>query len=339
MRAVAYRVPGPVEGAQVLVDVDLPIPVPSARDLLVEVRAISVNPVDTKLRMTTPPSRSGWKVLGWDAAGVVVGAGADVTRFKVGDEVYYAGDITRPGANSEFHLVDERIVGRKPRSLDWAGAAALPLTTITAWEALFDRLEVRRPVPGASSILIIGAAGGVGSIAVQLARQLTDLTVIGTASRAETRAWIMDLGAHHVLDHSRSLSEEIAGLELEAPGFVLSTSHTAERLSQIVDLIAPQGRLALIDDPKSLDIVALKRKSLSVHWEAMFARSTFQTADMERQAELLDEVARLMDAGTLRTTLSERFGPVTAANLTRAHAVIESGKARGKIVLEGFGEG
>lgn len=336
MRAVAYRAPGPIAGAQVLADVDLPTPVPTGRDLLVEVRAISVNPVDTKVRKSTPPSQGEWKVLGWDAAGVVVGVGADVSRFKPGDEVYYAGDITRPGANCEFHLVDERIVGRKPQSLDWAGAAALPLTTITAWEALFDRLDVKRPVAGASSILIIGAAGGVGSIAVQLARQLTDLTVIGTASRPETRTWIMELGAHHVLDHSQPLSDEIARLKLGVPGFVLSTTHTDQHLPEIVKLIAPQGRLALIDDPQVLDIVPFKRKSVSTHWEFMFARSMHQTADILQQAALLDEVSRLVDAGALKTTIAENFGPITAENLTRAHALIESGKARGKIVLEGF---
>ncbi len=337
MRAVAYKASDSSDGAQVLTDIELPKPVPFGRDILVEVRAISVNPVDIKVRKSVQPPQGEWKVLGWDATGVVVGTGPEVKRFRPGDEVFYAGDITRPGANSEFHLVDERIVGHKPKSLGWAEAAALPLTTITAWEALFDRLEVRRAVPGASGILIIGAAGGVGSIAVQLARQLTDLTVIGTASRPETRAWVEDLGAHHVLDHSQPLSEEVAKLGLAAPGFVLSTTHTVDHLPEIVALIAPQGRLALIDNPQSFDIVPLKSKSLSVHWEFMFARSMFQTADIERQGELLDEVARLVDAGTLRTTLSEQLGPITADNLTRAHALVDSGKARGKIVLEGFG--
>lgn len=336
MRAVAYTAPT-AQGMKPLTDIELPKPVPAGRDILVAVRAISVNPVDTKVRKRVTPSAGEWKVLGWDAAGVVVGVGPGVTRFKAGDEVYYAGDINRPGANAEFHLVDERIVGRKPKSLDWAAAAALPLTTITAWEAMFDRLDVKRAVPGASSLLVIGAAGGVGSIAVQLARKLTDLTVIGTASRPETRAWVADLGAHHVIDHTRPLTEELARLKLPAPGFVLSTTHTADHLPQIVELIAPQGRFALIDDPATLDIVPLKRKSVSVHWEFMFARPVHQTADILQQAALLDEVSRLVDAGTIRTTIAENFGPVTAANLSRAHALIESDKARGKIVLEGFG--
>lgn len=336
MRAVAFNVPGPIDRPDALVDIDVPRPVPSARDLLVEVKAISVNPVDTKVRVRAQPKQGEWTILGWDAAGIVAGTGPEVTRFSVGDPVFYAGDITRPGTNAEFHLVDERIVGHKPETLDWVEAAALPLTAITAWETLFDRLDVRRPVPGASAILIIGGAGGVGSIAVQLARQLTDLTVIATASRPETQAWVADLGAHHVLDHSRPLAEQIAAAGLTAPGFVFPTTHSDAHLPDITTLIAPQGRIALIDDPKTLDILPLKRKAVSVHWEFMFARSMFATADMEQQAVLLDEVARLVDAGTLRTTVAERFGAITAANLHRAHALLESGRARGKIVLEGF---
>jgi zinc-binding alcohol dehydrogenase family protein len=339
MRAVAYRNPGPAADPNVLMDVELERPGPAPRDLLVEVRAVSVNPADTKLRARARPTQGEWRVLGFDAAGVVVETGPSVTGFKPGDAVFYAGDVGRPGTNAQFHLVDERIVGHKPTSLDWSEAAALPLTAITAWEALFDRLHLARAVPGASSILIIGGAGGVGSIAVQLARHLTSLNVIATASRPETRDWVHSLGAHHVLDHSRPLSEEIAAAGLEAPGFVLSTTHTDTHLAEIVKLIAPQGRFALIDDQDTLNIVPFKRKAVSVHWEAMFARSTFQTADMAEQGRLLDEVARLVDAGALRTTLSERYGPINAANLRRAHGLIESGKARGKIVLEGFDAG
>lgn len=336
MRAIGYRKPGPVDAAGALEDIELARPTPAGRDLLVEVRAVSVNPVDTKVRTRAAPDAGEWKVLGFDAAGVVIETGPDVTGFRPGDEVFYAGDITRPGTNAEYHLVDERIVGRKPRSLDWSQAAALPLTAITAWEALFDRLDVRRPVAGASGILIIGGAGGVGSIAVQLARQLTDLTVIATASRPETRDWVRDLGAHHVLDHSRPLAAEIAASNLDAPGFVFSTTHTDAHAEEIAALIAPQGRLALIDDPASLDILPFKRKAASIHWEFMFARPMFATPDIAEQGRLLDEVARLVDAGAIRTTLAERFGPINASNLLRAHALIESGKARGKIVLEGF---
>ncbi len=337
MRAVGYQDSLPIEAAAALVDIELMKPEPTGRDLLVEVHAVSVNPVDTKVRRRAQPEAGGWKVLGYDAAGVVAAVGPEATLFKRGDAVFYAGDINRPGTNAAFHLVDERIVGRKPASLDWAQAAALPLTAITAWEALFDRLDVGTPVPGAAAvILIIGGAGGVASIAIQLARQLTGLSVIATASRPETRAWVQDLGAHQVVDHTKPLAEQVMALGLGAPGFVFSTTNTDKHLAEIVALIAPQGRFALIDDPAVLDINPFKRKSVSVHWEMMFTRSTFQTADMGAQGDLLTEVARMVDAGTVRTTLGENFGAINATNLKRAHALIESGRARGKIVLEGF---
>jgi len=296
-----------------------------------------VNPVDTKIRQRRADPDGAPQVLGWDAAGTVVAVGDAVTGFAVGDAVFYAGAIDRPGTNAEYHLVDDRIVGHKPQTLYWAQAAALPLTSITAWETLFDRLDVRKPVPGAANaILIIGGAGGVGSIAIQLARQLTDLTVIATASRDETRGWVEDLGAHHVIDHRKPLADQVAALGLGAPGFVFSTTHTDEHVAEIATLIAPQGRLALIDDPETLDISPLKQKSISVHWELMYTRSLFQTADMAEQGRILDEVARLVDAGTVRTTLAESFGRIDAANLRKAHARIESHTAKGKIVLEGF---
>ncbi len=337
MRAVGYQTSLPIEDEAALQDITLPRPEPTGRDLLVEVRAVSVNPVDTKVRRRAAPEAGGWKVLGWDAAGIVVAAGPDATRFRPGDEVFYAGALERPGTNAEFHLVDERIVGRKPASLSFAEAAALPLTAITAWETLFDRLDIRKPVPGAAhAVLIVGGAGGVGSIATQLARQLTDLTVITTASRPETTAWSRELGAHHVVDHGASLAAQIAALGLGAPGFVFSTTHTDTHLPAIAELMAPQGRLALIDDPATLDVSLLKRKSLSLHWEFMFTRPMFGTVDIAAQGDLLDEVARLVEAGRLRTTLAEHFGPIGAANLRRAHALLESGRAKGKIVLEGF---
>ncbi|WP_088343356.1 MULTISPECIES: zinc-binding alcohol dehydrogenase family protein [Rhodomicrobium] len=337
MRAIGFQTPGPIDRPDALADIELPKPEATGRDLLVEIKAVSVNPVDTKIRMRVAPDAGGWKVLGWDAAGIVAAVGPDATLFKPGDEVYYAGSRLRQGTNAEFHLVDERIVGHKPKTLGWAEAAALPLTAITAWEALFDRLDVRKPVPGiAPSILIIGGAGGVGSIAVQLARKLTDLTVIATASRPETQSWVGELGAHHVIDHAKPLAAEVARLGLGAPGVVFSTTHTDRHLAEIVELIAPQGRFGLIDDPEVLNVVPFKGKSVSVHWELMFTRSAFQTADMGQQGVILNEVARLVDEGTLRTTLGEHFGPIDAANLKRAHALIESHRAKGKIVLEGF---
>lgn len=337
MRAIGYQQPGTIERDEALIDIELPMPKPEGRDILVAVKAVSVNPVDFKVRKGSAPEAGGWKVLGWDAAGTVTAVGPGVRRFKPGDAVFYAGAIGRPGTNAEYHLVDERIVGTKPTTLDWAAAAALPLTAITAWEALFDRLDVKRPVPGAApAILIIGGAGGVGSIAIQIARALTELTVIATASRPETIAWVREMGAHHVIDHSKPLAGQVEALGIGAPGFVFSTTHSDQYVDEIGKLIAPQGRFALIDDPVRLDITPLKRKSVSTHFEFMFTRSMFETADMAEQGKLLEEVARLVDAGRLRSTLTERFAPIDAATLKRVHALIESGTARGKIVLEGF---
>lgn len=337
MKAIGYKTPGPIHRDDALLDITLEKPIAKGRDLLVAVEAISVNPVDTKVRKATPAPEDGYKILGWDAVGHVEAVGDKATRFKPGDKVFYAGSITRPGANSEFHLVDERIVGRAPKSLSNAEAAALPLTTITAWEMLFDRLDIKKPVPGAAnSILIIGGAGGVGSIAIQLVRALTDLTVIATASRPETQNWVKSLGAHHVLDHSKPLDEEIETLGIGAPSFVFSTTSTDQHLKQIATLIAPQGRFGLIDDPASLDVTGFKRKAVSIHWELMFTRAIYETPDMGEQGKLLDEVAKLIDSGRIKTTLSAVLKPINAENLKKAHALIESGKTKGKIVLEGF---
>lgn len=337
MRAIAYRQPGPIDRPGALVDIELPRPEPGGHDILVEVAAVSVNPVDAKVRAAAAPfpGRSE-RILGWDAAGTVVATGPLVTRFKVGDPVFYAGNIARDGSNAEYHLVDERIVGHKPKTLGFAEAAALPLTAITAWETLFDRLRVEDGTPGGGAILIIGGAGGVGSIAIQIACARTDLTVIATGSRPETRAWVKSLGAHHVIDHAQPLAPQVAALGIGAPAFVFSTTHTEHHLSAIAELIAPQGRFALIDDPASLDIVPFKRKSVSVHWELMFTRPLYGTPDLADQGRLLDEVAGLVDAGAIRTTLTERLSPISAANLTAAHRQIESATTRGKIVLEGW---
>jgi len=337
MKAIAYYACLPINDPAALQDVDLPAPQPGPRDLLVEVKAISVNPVDTKVRQSAAPEQGAAKVLGWDVAGIVQAVGAQVSLFKPGDRVYYAGSIARAGGNSELHVVDERIVGHMPASLGFADAAALPLTAITAWELLFERLQVAEgSASEGQSLLIVGAAGGVGSILTQLARQLTGLTVIGTASRPQTQQWVRDLGAHHVIDHSQPLSAELKRLGLGPVTHVASLTQTDQHLAELVEALAPQGRLALIDDPKSLDVSLLKRKSLSLHWEFMYTRSLFETPDMIEQHHLLDRVADLADAGTLRTTVGEHFGRIDAANLKRAHALLESGKARGKIVLEGF---
>ena len=339
MRAIAYQAALPIADPLSLQDVELPVPQPGPHDLLVDVRAIAVNPVDTKVRAGVSADAGQWKVLGWDAVGTVRAVGSAVSLFKVGDRVWYAGAIHRAGANAEQHLVDERIAALAPASLSDAEAAAMPLTTLAAWEMLFDRLGVARgEASQGRSLLIIGAAGGVGSVLTQLARQLTGLTVIGTASRPETSQWVRDLGAHHVLDHSKPLSEAVKKAGLAAPDYVVSLTHTDQHFEQIAELIAPQGKLGLIDDPApgTIQIGALKRKAVSLHWEFMFTRSLFETPDMIEQHRLLTEVAGLINAGRLRTTLGEHFGTISATNLKRAHALLESGRARGKIVLEGF---
>jgi zinc-binding alcohol dehydrogenase family protein len=333
MKAVVYTQHGlSIDDPRSLQEVELPMPLAGPHELLVEVRAVSVNPVDTKIRLGAPVTEP--RVLGWDASGIVRAVGSGVTLFREGDEVFYAGSLLRPGSNSQFQAVDERIVGRKPASLDFAQAAALPLTSITAWELLFDRLKVLEGGGAGKALLIIGAAGGVGSILLQLARKLTDLTVIGTASRDETRNWVRELGAHHVIDHTQPLREQLEALGIPAVDIVISLTHTDKHYAAIVDVLAPQGQFALIDDPATLDAVPLKRKSISLHWELMFTRSMFETADMVKQHELLNRVADMVDAGSLRTTLGEHFGRISAENLRRAHALIESGRAVGKIVLE-----
>lgn len=337
MKAIAYQTPGPIDREDALQDITLDKPQATGRDLLVKIHAVSVNPVDTKQRKAVAPPDGGWRVLGFDAAGVVDSVGSEVTNFKPGDAVFYAGAINRPGTNSEFHLVDERIVGRKPTTLSDAEAAALPLTAITAWEMLFDRLDVKRPtVQGGKTILIIGGAGGVGSITIQLLRALTDLTIIATASRPETQAWVRECGAHHVIDHRQPLAPQVAALGLGAPGFVFSTTQTDKHYADIVELIAPQGRFGLIDDPGDLSIMPFKRKAISIHWELMFTRPLFSTPDIAAQGRLLNEVAALVEAGRIRSTATEVAGKIDAATLRKVHARIESGTARGKIVLEGF---
>ncbi|ELY4776015.1 zinc-binding alcohol dehydrogenase family protein [Cronobacter turicensis] len=333
MKAIVYSQHGlPITDPQALYDTEVPKPQPGERDLLVKIRAISVNPADTKVRASSPVTQP--RILGWDAVGVVEAIGENVTLFKPGDEVYYAGAINRPGAYAEYGLVDERIAAHKPASLSDADAAALPLTSLTAWELLFDRLEVKEG--HGDAILIIGAGGGVGSLLTQLASKLTGLRVIGTASRPETAQWVRELGAHDVIDHSRPLLEGLRDIGVTAVRYVASLTHTDKHYQQIVEALAPQGRLAVIDDPQSLDAVPLKRKSVSLHWELMFTRSLFQTDDMQRQNDILESVRRLSEDGTLRTTKGEHYGKINAENLRRAHAFIESGRARGKIVLEGF---
>lgn len=336
MKAIAYQQSLPVTDPRSLEDVQLAVPEIGAHDLLVRVAAVSVNPVDAKVRMNRAPQGKP-EVLGWDAVGVVEALGAAVSDFKAGDRVFYAGAINRPGSNSELHAVDARIVGHAPKTLDDAHAAALPLTAITAWEMLFDRLGVAQGGGEGQSLLITGAAGGVGSILIQLARQLTRLTVIATASRPESAAWVRDLGAQHVIDHSKPFLPQLQALGLPEVNLVASLIHTSAHFDDIVSVMAPQGKLALIDDLESLPVSKLKLKCISLHWEMMFTRSLHQTSDMALQGELLNRVAELVDARRLRSTLGKQMGSINAANLRAAHALIESGAAVGKVVLAGWG--
>jgi NADPH2:quinone reductase len=337
MKAVGYRKSLPIDAADALIDFDIATPEPRGRDLRVAVKAISANPVDYKVRKRAAPPEGETKILGYDAAGIVDAVGPDVTLFKPGDEVFYAGSILRQGTNAEFHLVDERIVGAKPKTLSFAQAAALPLTSITSWELLFDRLGA---MPGKSvdprTLLIVGGAGGVGSILIQLARRLTGLTVVATASRPESQSWCLDLGAHAVVDHARPMKEQLEKLKGPPVGLIASLTNTEQHYKALADVIAPQGKYGLIDDPADFNVSVFKGKAVSIHWESMFTRSSFQTPDMIGQHHLLNDVADLIDKGVLRTTLDQAFGTINAANLKRAHALLESGKSRGKIVLEGW---
>ncbi len=337
MKAVGYQESLPIENPSSLLDIELPAPVATGRDLLVEVRAISVNPVDAKVRMRAKPNPGEYKILGYDAAGIVKAVGSEATLFQPGDEVYYAGSIARPGTNEEFHLVDERIAGRKPKSLSFSQAAALPLTSITAWELLFDRLGVPEgEQERAGNILIVGAAGGVGSILMQIARRLTSLTVIATASRPETREWCLSHGAHHVIDHTKPLVEQLQAIGIPQVQLIASLNGTGAHYNALIEVLAPQGKFGLIDDPPSLDALPLKRKAASLHWEYMFARPVFNTPDILAQHQLLNRVADLVDQGILHTTFAQEIGIINAANLRKAHALIESGRSHGKVVLAGF---
>ena len=337
MKATGYQRNLPIEDDKALQDIELVVPKAQGQDLLVEVKAVSVNPVDYKIRRTLAPEDGEWKVLGWDAAGVVSAIGDNVSLFKPGDTVWYAGDLTRQGSNAEYQLVDERIVGHMPQRLSFAEAAALPLTSITAWEMLFDRLQIpTHATDNPKSALVIGAAGGVGSIMVQLLRCLTGVTVIGTASRAESEKWLTDLGAHHVMNHREPLSEGLHAIGISEVDYVISLNNTGDHYEEIVKSLAPQGHFGLIDDPGQLDVALLKRKSLALHWELMFTRSLFRTPDMVEQHKLLNEVAGLIDKGRLKTTVAHHLGTINAENLKKAHAMLESRQAHGKIVLEGF---
>jgi len=341
MKAVAYKKSLPINDPEALTEIEMPQPIASGHDLLVKIKAIAVNPVDYKVRLNIPPAEGGYKVLGWDAVGEVVATGEAATLFKPGDVVFYAGDFNRQGSNAEYQVVDERIVGSKPRSLSDAEAAALPLTTITAWELLFEHLAIHQQSPDSQEeseevLLVVGAAGGVGSILVQLARAITGATIIASASRESSEAWVKKLGAHHVVDHSKPLQPQIEALRIGPVTHVASLNGTGSHFDAYTEVLAPFGKIAMIDDPQSPDISKLKFKSLSLHWEFMFARSMFNAADMIEQSRLLNRVSELVDQGHLQTTAGKNLGIINAAHLKAAHEELESGRAIGKIVLEGF---
>ena len=335
MKAIGYTDRGPISAETAVVEFETDKPRPGPNDLLVEVRGISVNPVDVKVRANRQPPDGEPHILGFDAAGIVKEAGATTTRFKPGDEVFYAGDVTRPGTNAQFHAVDERIVGRKPSSLGFAEAAAMPLTSVTAWEILFDSYGLNDGEGAGDSLLVIGGAGGVGSILIQLAKKLAGLTVIATASRPDTRAWVEKMGADHVVNHRNPLDEEMRALGI-APRYVAALTQTDRHFAAIVELIKPRGHIAMIDDPQDLDIAAIKLKALSFSWEFMFARSMFQTEDMDVQHQLLNRIADLLDDGTLIPTVNMHGGEMGVASLRSALELQESGTAIGKTILDGF---
>ena len=334
MKAVAYRRSGAIDRPESLVDTELPNPGATGRDLLVQVRAVAVNHIDCTVRCSARPDSSHWKVLGWDVAGTVAAVGPQCTDFQPGDSVFYAGAVDRPGANSQLHLVDERIVGRKPGSLDWTRAAAVPYAGICAWEVLFERLNVA--ADGGHTLLVVGGSGSVGTLAVQLARKLTSLQVVATASRSERADRLRALGAHHVLNHSRPLAIQLQALSIAEPRFVFCTTHTDQHSADIAELIAPQGRLAVIDEPTALPLSALKRKSVSVHLASVFTRSLYGTADRASQGAILNELARLIDAGAILPPLIRPLGTINAANLKQAHSLLENGSAGERIVLHGW---
>jgi zinc-binding alcohol dehydrogenase family protein len=341
MKAIGYTSSLPISDENSLVDIELPKPVANGRDILVKINAIAVNPVDYKIRQNVPATEGNYKIIGWDAVGEVVAIGDKVSQFKLGESVYYAGDINRQGSNAEYQLVDERIVGFKPSSLSDADAAALPLTTITAWELLFEHLSIKQQSPDAIQktdevILVVGAAGGVGSILLQLAKTLTGATIIATASRQSTQDWVKKLGADYVVDHTKPLQPQIEALNIDQVTHVASLNGSPKYMDTYTELLVPFGKIALIDDPGSFDITQLKTKSLSLHWEFMFARAMHQSADMIAQSRLLNRVSELVDQGRIQTTTGKYLGLINAANLRTAHAELESGSSIGKIVLQGF---
>ena len=335
MKAIGYQKAGPITEANSLVDIDVPVPELRPHDVLVQVKGISINPVDSKIRTNVSPE-SGHKVIGYDACGTITAVGADVTGFQVGDDVFYAGDLTRPGTNSEFHAVDARIIGKKPQSLDFDEAAGIPLTAITAWELLFDSMRLVENGEDGKSILVLGGAGGVGSILIQLVKKLTKATVIATASRDETRQWVTKMGADHVIDHSQPLAPQMQALGI-MPDYIASLRGTDQNWEEMCAMIAPRGHIALIDDPQGININLGKQKAISISWEFMFTRPMFDMADIAAQGHLLNRVSEMLDDGVLQSTVTGKLGALSAETLKTAHTTQETGRVIGKNVMTGLG--
>lgn len=336
MKAVAFTHSKPVTEMDALENIDLPVPVPRHHDLLVEIKAISVNPVDTKIRKSQEPLGEP-RVLGYDAAGIVRGIGPEVQNFVVGDEVFYAGVPDRQGTNAEFHLVDDRLVGHKPKTLNFAEAAALPLTALTAWEMLFERFRIPRDQPQGGTLMIVGGAGGVGSMAIQLATKLTDMTVVASASRPKSIDWCRVLGAHYTVSHEHDMADQILKIGLAPPSHIFCATHVKKHFHKLVDLLAPEGSFGIIEsNAGELNVSRLIQKSATLHTEYVFTHGLMHTPNMGIQHRTLEAIAHLVDNGTLKTTMTENYGKINAANLLKAHAALEAGTTIGKIVLEGF---
>ena len=340
MKAVGLYKYLPIDDAESLLDLDIETPSPQGRDLLVKVNAIGVNPVDTKMRAPQDKVEETPRILGWDASGVVEAVGTDVTLFQPGDEIFYAGSFIQPGCNSEFHIVDERIVGMKPKSLDFSQAAAMPLTSITAWEALFDRLRIDQSgADKGKKLLILGGAGGVGSIATQFAKQVAELNVTSTASRPESRQWCNELGVDHIINHYLDIPEQVNELGISGYDYILCLNDTDEHWQSMASVIAPQGKIcSIVETAGDVDLGALKSKSATFVWEFMFTRSMYETDDMIEQHNLLNHVSELIDKGIIKTTVNDVLEPINAKNLKSAHAIIEGRHSIGKIVLRGWRE-
>jgi zinc-binding alcohol dehydrogenase family protein len=341
MKSVGYTQSLAISDTNSLVDIQLEQPIATGRDVLVKVKAIAVNPVDTKIRKNVAPENAEHKVLGWDAVGEIVAMGENATQFQLGDIVYYAGALNRQGCNAQYQLVDERIIAHKPKSLSDAQAAALPLTTITAWEMLFDHLSIKQQTAGATTksneiVLVVGAAGGVGSILIQILKAVTGATIIATASRDSSKAWVEKLGADHVINHTENFADQLKALNIGQVTHVASLNGSDSYLQTYTDFIAPFGKIATIDAMNTIDVGKLKLKSLSLHYVFMYTRSMFETADMDLQGKLLNSVGQLVDSGFIQTTIGKNLGKINAENLKAAHTELESGTSIGKIVLEGF---